>query len=151
MAHQRASKGVIVTLAMGALATVLTACGGGDGFESEVRPHHSCVDDSVGCIAKRQADLRVILADRKNQWVHHPANADSYAAGVRLFAFKARKRELTCAELSIGKREADAGPGTLRGTAGRHLTPAQVARGVILSAEISRELTGEMRRRHCAA
>ena len=44
------------------------------------------------------------------------------------------------------KREADAGPAVLRSNAGR-LTPAQVARGVILANEVSRDLGREQAKR----
>ena len=33
------------------------------------------------------------------------ATAQAYASGVRLFAFKGRKKELTCDELAIGRRD----------------------------------------------
>jgi hypothetical protein len=105
------------------------------------------VDDSPNCISRRQAALKSLMSDKDRRWVRQPASAESYASGVRLFALKGRKRELTCEELALGRREADAGPGVLRGPAGRHLTPAQVARGAMLSGEVSRELAGEMRRR----
>jgi hypothetical protein len=87
-----------------------------------------------------------LLADPKRQWVREPADADAYATGVRLFAFKQKKRELTCEELSSGRREAEAGPAVLRRANGR-LTPAQISRGAMLSSEVGRELHGEMRRR----
>jgi hypothetical protein len=106
-----------------------------------------CVDDSPDCIADRQRQLKVILADRERRWVKQPATADAYAGGVRLFAVKTRKRELTCAELAAGHSEAEAGPAVLRGPAGRHLTPAQVSRGAMLATEVSRELNNEMRKR----
>jgi hypothetical protein len=91
--------------------------------------------------------LRSMLSDRERRWVKQPATADAYASGVRLFAFKSRKKELSCDELASGRREAEAGPAVLRGPAGKHLTPAQVSRGAILSAEVSRELSVEMQRR----
>ena len=54
---------------------------------------------------------------------------------------------LSCDELAIGRKEADAGPGILRGPDGKGLTMAQVSRGVMLSPEISRELSNEHKRR----
>jgi hypothetical protein len=91
----------------------------------------------------------VLVADRNRTWVRQPATAHSYAAGVRLFAFKTRKRELTCDELVIGVREADAGPRVLRGPDARGLSPAQVSRGTMLAGEVARELRREMQRRGC--
>jgi hypothetical protein len=127
----------------------LAGCGGTPEPNLGVSGDTKCVDDSVHCITQRQSHLKALLADKDRRWVHQPASADAYAGGVRLFAFKSRKKELSCAELAVGRREADAGPGVLRGPAGRHLTPAQVSRGAMLATEVSRELAGEMKRR-CA-
>ena len=107
----------------------------------------SCVDDSKPCVDQRMATLRVMMADRDRRWVHEPATPHAYASGVRLFAFKGRKKELTCTELAIGKREADAGPTVLKSQAANGLTPAQVSRGTMLAGEVSRELSMEMRKR----
>jgi hypothetical protein len=147
MGLEVASGKVGAGLALVAMLTAVTGCGGGTEFESEVRPALRCVDDSVACITQRQAALRGMLADPKRGWVREPADANAYATGVRLFAFRTKKRELSCAELTIGRKEAEAGPATLRGPTAKHLTPAQISRGAMLSTEVSRELLGEMRRR----
>ncbi len=114
-------------------------------------PRADCVDDSPACVDRRGAALKAMMADKNRTWVREPANAHSYAAGVRLFAFKSRKRELTCEELVHGKREADAAPAALNGPHSGGLTPAQKSRGTMLAAEVSRELATEMRRRGCRA
>lgn len=106
-----------------------------------------CVDDSQACIAERSAALNQLMADKQKSWIRQRAPTAAYASGVRLFAFKQRKRELTCEELGLGRREADAGPGILRGPDGRSLSTGQIARGVMLAQEVSRELSTEMRRR----
>lgn len=124
----------------------LAGCGGGPEPPLGVTDV-KCIDDSPACIAQRQSLLRSMLADRERRWVKQPATADAYASGVRLFAFKSRKKELSCDELATGRREAEAGPSVLRGPAGKHLTLAQVSRGAMLSAEVSRELSAEMQRR----
>lgn len=105
------------------------------------------MDDSQACIAERGGALNQLLSDKSRSWVRQPAPAAAYASGVRLFAFKQKKRELSCDELSHGRREADAGPAVLRGPDGRSLTTAQVARGVMLAQEVGRELTTEQKRR----
>jgi hypothetical protein len=112
-------------------------------------PRADCVDDSPACIERRAAALKEMMADKKRTWVREPANAHSYAAGVRLFAFKSRKRDLNCDELAHGKREADDAPAALRGPESGGLTPAQKSRGTLLAAEVSKELAAEMRRRGC--
>ncbi|MEZ5816720.1 MAG: hypothetical protein R3D44_06535 [Hyphomicrobiaceae bacterium] len=147
MGFGKVSAGVTASLCSVAIGLVLAGCANAPAPAIGTWTEGRCVDDSPNCIKARQAELRVILSDRQHKWVHHPPTADSYAGGVRLFAFKTRKRELTCAELSVGHKEAEAGPAVLRGPAGKHLTPAQISRGAMLSSEVSRELQGELRRR----
>lgn len=134
-------------VALGLVAAVGACSSGGETPELTGGPGHGCVDDSRHCIEQRQAALRTLMADRERRWVREPATPASYASGVRLFAFKSRKREMTCDELAIGRREADAGPGVLRGAGGRGLTPAQISRGAMLSAEVAKELAVEMQKR----
>lgn len=131
------------------LAVPLSLFGCAGTTQPEIGPwtEVKCVDDSPTCVSQRQSQLKTMLADKDRKWVSQPATADAYAGGVRLFAFKSRKRDLSCAELAAGRREAEAGPAVLRGPAGRHLTPAQVSRGAMLATEVSRELNGEMKRR----
>lgn len=112
-------------------------------------PRADCVDDSPGCVEARGVALKRMLADPKRSWVREPASAHSYAAGVRLFAFRSRKRDLNCDELMHGKREADAAPASLNGPYSGGLSPAQKSRGTMLAAEVSKELGTEMRRRGC--
>lgn len=140
----RAAAGVIaVTLASG-----IGGCSSGnDDVQFQTSVGLGCVDDSRHCIDQRQAALRSMMADRDRRWVREPATPSAYASGVRLFAFKSRKKDLTCEELAHGRREADAGPGILRGPGGAGLTPAQVSRGAMLAAEVSKELGTEMARR----
>ena len=112
-------------------------------------PRADCVDDTAPCVQARGEALNQMLADPKHSWVREPANAHSYAAGVRLFAFRSRKRDLSCDELALGKREADGAPAALSGPSSGGLSPAQKSRGTMLAAEVSKELAGEMRRRGC--
>jgi hypothetical protein len=107
-----------------------------------------CVDDSTQCRNSRRAALDVLLADKTRAWIHQQPGADAYASGVRLFAFKQRKKELTCSELNIGQQEAKAARPTLRAASAR-LTPAQIARGAMLGDEVGTELAREHRRRGC--
>lgn len=132
--------------AVAAWCLVVAACG--NGGPTEIGPKGlSCVDDSQGCISERGAALNQLMADKQRAWVREPAPAAAYASGVRLFAYKQRKRELSCEELGIGRKEADAGPAILRGPDGKGLTSAQIARGAMLSQEVSRELSTEMKKR----
>jgi hypothetical protein len=125
---------------------ILAACSGNGVTVTTPGAGLKCVDDSPTCIAERQATMKAMLNDQSRGWVGQRPDAAAYASGVRLFAFKSKKKELSCAELQAGKREADAGPAVLR-TPGNGLTHSQVSRGVILAHEVSRELGRELSRR----
>jgi predicted small lipoprotein YifL len=127
-------------------ALALAACGNSGPVEIGPKGLH-CVDDSQGCVSERGAALKQLVDDKGKSWIREPAPPAAYASGVRLFAYKQRKRELSCDELAIGRKEADAGPAVLRGPFGKNLSTAQVSRGVMLAQEISRELGNEMKRR----
>lgn len=135
--------------AVGGLCLLAAACSG-FGVD-DPRAGLSCVDDSKECVDQRQATLRSMLADQDRKWVKEPANSQAHASGVRLFAFRSRKKELSCEELAVGRREADSVPKTLRGPEGKSLSPAQVSRATMFAAEVSKELAAEMRSRRCKA
>ena len=105
-----------------------------------------CIDDSKRCIDERQASLKQMIADPQRRWVREPASAQAYASGVRMFAYKAKKRELTCDELAHGAREAAAAPQTLKAP-GAGIPSGQISRAEMLSAEVHRELNAEMGKR----
>jgi hypothetical protein len=111
------------------------------------RAAFGCVDDSKQCIEQRQAALRALQGDRTKAWVRQPASINSYATGVRLFAFRTEKSRLSCDELSIGRREADAAPGVLRGPQAQGLQPQIVSRSIMFAGEVSKELGREAQRR----
>lgn len=130
-----------------AAALVLAACTGTIAPEHEATAGLGCVDDSPQCVSQRQAALKILMSDTQRKWIREPASPQAYASGVRLFAFKQRKRELTCDEIGVGIKEATAAPAVLRGPSGAGLTPAQVSRGLIFAEEVSKELSGEQRKR----
>jgi hypothetical protein len=109
----------------------------------------SCIDDSARCVGQRQATLKAMLADKDRTWVKEAPTAHAHASGVRLFAFRATKSALSCEELALGRREAEAAPRALKGHAG--LSPAQVSRATLFAGEVQRELATEMKRRRCRA
>ncbi len=143
----RAARSALLAMATAAMtAATLAACGNSGPVEIGPRGLH-CVDDSQGCISERGTALKALVGDKGKGWIRQPAPPAAYASGVRLFAYKQRKRELSCEELAIGRTEADAGPVILRGPYGKNLSIAQISRGVMLSQEISRELGNEIKRR----
>jgi len=133
------------------LGLLLTACSGMFEVGGDAKTAYSCLDDSPECVAQRQMTLKSMLADKNRAWVKDPATAHAHASGVRLFAFRARKKELSCEELAHGRREADGAGRSLRGAEGQGLSPAQIARATMFAAEVSRELSTEMRARRCKA
>jgi hypothetical protein len=150
MTVRRPTGRFLIPVSVTALATVLASCAAINLETAATEPPRAdCVDDSPACVARRGAALKEMLADPKRRWVRDQANAHSYAAGVRLFAFRSRKRDLTCEELAHGKREADGAPAALNGPHSGGLSPAQKSRGTMLAAEVSKELASEIRRRGC--
>jgi hypothetical protein len=129
------------------IAQFLPGCALGPGPDANLGRGLACVDDSQTCVAERSTALAAMNADRSRGWVRQPPPPAAYASGVRLFAFKQHKKDLSCDELAIGRREAEAGPHVLRSQQVAGLTTAQVARGVMLATEVSKELDNEYRRR----
>lgn len=132
--------------ALGGLGILVSACSGMD-----ERSGLSCIDDSPDCVGQRQATLKSMMADGDRKWVREPASPQAHASGVRLFAFRSQKKEMSCEELAVGRREADSVPKALKGPEGKSMSPAQVSRTNMLAAEVSKELAAEMRARRCKA
>jgi hypothetical protein len=133
------------------LVLIPLAFAGCSGGVEDNRAGLSCVDDSKECVDKRQATLNHMLADKDKSWVKEPATAQAHASGVRLFAYRTQKKDLSCDELAAGRREADSAARSLSGPDGKTLSPAQVSRAKMFAAEVSKELTVEMRTRRCKA
>ena len=133
-------------LAAGAVVTLLAGCANLDAPEQLSKAGFSCIDDSLECINKRQSLMRQLVADNSRSWMKEAPTPEAYASGVRLFAMKTKKREMSCEELNAGRREADGAPASLR-SAGAKLPTAQVSRGIMFAGEVSRELANEMGRR----
>jgi hypothetical protein len=136
--------------ALSALVLIGTGCSGLFGPD-DGRAGLACLDDSPECVEQRQVALKSMIADKDRKWVREPATPEAHASGVRLFAFRSRKKELSCEELAHGKREADNAPKALRGPEGKALSPAQISRASMFAAEVSKELGAEMRLRRCKA
>ena len=132
------------------LSLLASACGGL--FDSgDTKAGLSCVDDSPECVEQRQITLKAMLADKDRTWVKEAPTPQAHASGVRLFAYRTSKKELSCEELAHARREADGAAKTLRGPEGKSLSPAQISRATMFAAEVSKELSAEMRSRRCKA
>lgn len=135
-----------VTLAALCAVPLLTACATGSAPPELSKAGYGCVDDSIECISRRQSLLRQLTADNSRAWMKDHPTPEAYASGVRLFAMKTKKREMTCDELDHGRREAEGAQTSLRSASSR-LTPAQISRGAMFATEVHRELTSEHGRR----
>ena len=144
--HPGSRKRAIAAVLIG-LGLVASACSGLD----DERAGLTCIDDSPDCVGQRQVTLKSMLADQDRKWVKESSSPQAHASGVRLFAFRSRKKELSCEELAVGRREADSVPKALKGPEGKSMSPAQVSRTNMLAAEVSKELAAEMRARRCKA
>jgi hypothetical protein len=133
-------------LALAALCAALSACAGAEQPDVSPRAGLACVNDSLDCIGKRKATLKALTDDPQRAWVKETPTPEAYASGVRLFAYKNKKKDLSCDELLYGRKEADGAGASLK-SAGTLLTPAQVARGRMLAVEVSRELAVEHAKR----
>ncbi len=134
----------IHAVAGGLLALMVAGCAVNTASVSSPMAGLDCIDDSLDCIAKRQATLRHLTGDDSRAWVRQSPTPRAYASGVRLFAFRKTKGKLNCDELKIGRREAENAPKILRGN---EFTPAQVSRGTMFAAEVARDLRRELGRR----
>jgi hypothetical protein len=132
--------------ALGGLGLWLSAC---SGLSLDDRAGLSCIDDSPECVSRREATLKSMLADKDRRWVRETPTPQAHATGVRLFAFRSKKAELSCDELIHGRKEAETAPKALKGQQG--LSPAQISRASLFAAEVGKELAAEIRRRRCRA
>jgi hypothetical protein len=131
-------------------ALMQCACSGLFG-EDDAKAGLSCVDDSKECVERRQTALKAMLDDKERKWIKEAPSPQAHASGVRLFAFRSRKKEMTCEELAFARREAESVPKALRGPEGKSLSPAQISRATMFAGEVSKELAAEMRARRCKA
>jgi hypothetical protein len=109
----------------------------------------TCLDDSAACVEQRETTLKSMLADKDRAWLKEPADAKAHASGVRLFAFRSQKGDMTCDELSYARKEAESAPKILKASQG--LSPAQISRASLFAVEVNKELTTEMRKKRCRA
>jgi hypothetical protein len=137
-----------IVAALAGAGLLLSACSGPMGLDDS-RAGLSCLDDSPQCVELRQSTLKAMLADKNRNWVKEPATPQAHASGVRLFAFRSVKAELSCDELAYARNEAEGAPKSLKAAQG--LSPAQVSRAAMFATEVNKELAAEMKKRRCRA
>jgi hypothetical protein len=133
--------------ALTGIGLAVSACSGG--LVDETRGSLTCLDDSNECVEQRQAALKSMIADKDRSWLKEPADAKAHASGVRLFAFRSQKGDMTCEELSYARKEAESAPKVMKASQG--LSPAQISRASLFAVEVNKELATEMRKKRCRA
>jgi hypothetical protein len=136
-----------LTAALAGIGLAVSACSGG--LIDEARGGLSCLDDSNECVEQRQAVLKSMLADKDRSWLKEPADANAHASGVRLFAFRSQKGDMSCEELTYARKEAESAPKVMKASQG--LSPAQISRASLFAVEVKKELATEMRKKRCRA
>jgi hypothetical protein len=93
--------------------------------------------------------LKAMVGGPDRSWIGRPASPTVLANGVRLFAYRALKPNLSCGELAAALAEVETAAQTLSGPVDG-LKPDQVTRTRVLSVEVGEELQTENTRR-CSA
>jgi hypothetical protein len=96
-----------------------------------------------------QAQLRVLVESPDRRWMQRAETPEEVLTGVRIFAYRALRRRLSCDELGVALQQLTAVPTTLR-TPPSGSTPQEIERASRLAAEVQGELSSEKGNR-CAA
>lgn len=126
------------------LAT-LAGCGGMTTAGNE----QICLDDSGDCVASRTAAFKELVADKQHAWVNRPASRSLHASGIRMFAYKATKAQLTCAQLTAGINEASSVRGALAGPM-NGVSADRISQAKALAEETRTELQKVRTSKRCA-
>lgn len=86
--------------------------------------------------------LRRMVEDPHRRWITRPASPAALASGVRLFAYRSLRHQLTCAELASGEAEIDAAARTFA-TPVPSLQLEQIERVRVLIQAVGTELRSE--------
>ena len=136
--NARLGVAALVAIALAAGCTPLSST-----LETSNNPAAGCVDDSKHCIDKRMSTLKVMVADQKRTWVYQQESPASYATGVKLFAYRATKAQLTCGELSHGRQETADAALSLKSGSVPGMNDSRLAQVRDMSAQVSKELGRE--------
>jgi hypothetical protein len=86
--------------------------------------------------------LRALVGSPDRRWVKQPEEPAAFANGVRMFAYMALQKKLTCDELSAALLETENAERAFRGTV-PGVRPMQVVAARRLSVRIARDLRAE--------
>jgi hypothetical protein len=143
--HWRALRPAAASLA--ALALPLVAgCTGTEPTPVSANPAAGCVDDSKQCVERRMAALKGMVGDPKRAWITAPETPAGYATGVKLFAYRAKKADLTCAELAHGREETRNAPNALKSGSVPGMNDSRLAQVKDLANQVHKDLAKEFDR-----
>jgi hypothetical protein len=99
-------------------------------------------EGGCGSVEQCALVLRLMVDDPERAWMRQRPSPRTYANGTRLFAFRALRPKLSCAELELATNEVHEAAEALRnGAAG--VSSDQVVRVTALSAAVEEELRTE--------
>lgn len=108
------------------------------------KPKPTARQDEASCanVETCVSVLKTMVADPERAWMHRPASPAVLANGVRLFAYRALKTQLTCSELAAAITEIETAAQAFSGSVAG-LKPEQITRVRVLSVEVGTELQAE--------
>ena len=128
---------------MGAMVAVLflAGCAGPEGLQFPFSGPNAQAATADFCPTPEDCALRLkkLVTERKRDWIGVPQSPEEYADGTRLFAYRGLRKKLTCSELHRAIEDTKAASASLQ--------EARYGRAHALSADVSRELGAEQRKR----
>jgi hypothetical protein len=95
-----------------------------------------------GTPAQCKSALKKLVDDPKRGWVGEQQPAATYTSGMRLFAYRAMRKKLSCRELAMALTEVRAASKSLAGNVAG-VSPDQLSRTRALSTQVEAELSKE--------
>jgi hypothetical protein len=108
------------------------------------QPRPPARQDEAGCtnVDTCVSVLKAMVADPERAWMRQPVSPAVLANGVRLFAYRALKTQLTCGELAAALTEIEAAAQAFSGAVA-DLKPERITRVRVLSVQVGTELQAE--------
>ncbi len=96
-------KNLLLLISCGALALVLTACGGPSGIAPKKA---KCAETKEQCMARKKAELDAMIADPLNKWITDGGYKQGrITSGQRLQAYVGSVKQMDCVQLWLGEME----------------------------------------------
>lgn len=106
-----------------------------------------CIDDSQSCVDRRLAAFEEMRDDPDHDWIDQPPSVRDYAAGTRLFVYRATLDDLSCKELAAGLRETASARQILSPETTEGISAERVGQIIALSDDVNAEIKSALRAR----